>query len=175
MTRRVRGLALGGLVALVVLFASRALLGPARADGDHGPLNPLAPLVGGRWVERDVVGAIECELRWGDEGHSIWERVLVDGEVAAETRYYWHPGELESGSLVMSSVRSDGEVRQGILREDQPGSLEMRFNAHGLDGSGRSYRERIRFLDPDRIVRSLRHVTGEEEILVEERTLTRKR
>ena len=174
MARGVRGILLSAAAAAVVLFASRSLLDVRGAEPDHPRLEPLAPLVGGTW--RDERGS--CTFRWGAEGRSILEHGEdADGAVEYETRYYWHPspGPGAEPTLAWLSIRADGEVRQGIVRQDAPASLESRVNAFAVDGEGRdrNLRERIRFLREDRIVRSVHEWTPEEETLVEERTLAR--
>lgn len=170
MRLRRKWLAAGG----AVLAAAGATFWWTHGDDPRatGPLRPLAPLVG-RWTDPD--SDVQSTYAWGPEGHTLREeRRDADGHEESRT-YFWHPERTpEGGSLALLGVDDEGTVREGILRQDDEGCLELRWNAYRADGGGASYRERLRFLDEDRVVRTLHQKTEEQELLVEERTLRRR-
>ena len=169
--------ALVGAVAVAVLwFASRSLEAPVRTPATPGRLAPLIPLEGGVW-HRDPPspsGPKELRFRWDVGGDLLREEIRDTEDGAVETLYFWHPNKGgEEGSLALWALRAGGEIREGILREDESGGFEIRYNVLVPDGTGASYHERIRFLGPDRMVRSLHKKTEAEETLVEEHTFLR--
>lgn len=169
-----RGLRVGAAAAAVALvfFAARSLRGDGVRAEDRGPLAPLGALVG-VWVDPD--GATRAFV-WGPAGRTLREERRDAGDAVVETvTYYWHPdrGD-ETGSLALVGVAADGAVREGILREDAERSLELRFNAFDPEGGGASYRERLRWLDDDRLLWTLHRKTETAELLVEEHELRRR-
>jgi hypothetical protein len=175
--RAIRGLALGAGAALVILVWNRALVGHPAVRAEDTLLAPLARLVGGTWVDaNDGEAGPTFRFARGAEGSSFVEvEHDAHGAVTREGHYYWHPRKgSEEGSLALFAIGADGEVREGIVREDEPGSIEMRYNALPRDEEGRSLRERIRFLADDRIVRTWYQKTPDLEVLLEERTLVRR-
>lgn len=167
--RRVARIGIAASAAAVVFFAARSLRDGSVRAGETGPLAPLAPLVG-EWV--DPAGATRS-FAWGPEGQTLREaRRDADGGLVETTTYFWHPDKVDgAGSLALLGVAADGSVREGILREDAERSLELRFNAFDAEAGGASYRERLRWLDDDRLLRTLHRKTETAELLVEEHEL----
>jgi len=172
-------LALVAAGALLLVWIGYRLLAGGADALERGPLQPLAGLVG-TWseaAEGEREDGSESTFAWGPAGAFLREeRTDSAGEFLEERLYYWHAARTpEGGSLALLGLDREGTVREGILREDEEGCLELRFNAYPRAGGGASYRERIRFLRPDRLVRSLHAKTEELEVLESERILRRSR
>lgn len=157
--------------AALVFFAARSLRSEDAGGDDRGLLAPLGALVG-TWV--DDAGATRA-FAWGPEGRSLREERRDAADAIVETvTYYWHPDKgAEAGSLALLGIGADGALREGILREDAERSLELRYNAFDPEAVGASYRERLRWLDDDRLLRTLHRKTETAELLVEEHELRR--
>lgn len=171
---RARNVAVGLAVSTLVVVATLSLR-DGEARGASGRLAPLAPLVGGTWVETgDGEDRLQVEYEWTLGGEALRETAIEveTGRQVRETLFGWHPGR-DEGTIAFQSWLADGEVREGILRADDSG-LEMRVVAHGEDGST-LYHERIRFLGEDRLVLTVHRKLETEEILQREATFVRKR
>lgn len=169
MTRRVRFGVVGSLAVLAAVVGTCALR-DGRAETPTR-LQPLERLVRGAW--HDEENGTRTVFEWGMDRQVLHERVTEasSGAAVREVLYFWHP---RKDSLALHAVLAGGEVREGILRPTEEG-FEVRFNAYHPDGGGASYREVLRFLGSDRLVRSVHRMTEEEEILDEEVSLVRKR
>ena len=179
MKRRARRLAIVAAGAVLLAWLGYRLVAGGSESAGRGPLQPLAGLAG-TWSEPPGEGQRDrsaSTFTFGAGGMFLREeRTDPQGAFLEERVYYWHAARTpEGGSLALLGLDREGTVREGILREDDEGCLELRFNSYPRAGGGASYRERIRFLDPDRIVRSLHEKTEEQEVLAEERTLRRSR
>ena len=168
--------------SILVGLAAAALILVATYElrGDGGPttderLAPLADLIGGVWHEEDPAPdgpAARTTFEWTLDGRAVREHTTDgDGAELAEVLHFWHP---RKESLAFQSILASGEVREGILRSIADG-LELRFNAYLDEGGGASYREHLRFLGPDRVIRTVHKKTETEEILDREATFVRKR
>lgn len=169
--RKAAGAVAVAAAAALVFFAARSLRGDEVSAAERGPLAPLAPLVG-VWVDP---GGATRTFAWGAGDRTMREtRRDAAGALAETTTYYWHPDRADGeGSLALLGVAADGAVREGILREDAERSLELRFNAFDVEAGGASFRERLRWLDDDRLLRTLHRKTEAAELLVEEQELRR--
>ena len=115
MAARATSVALGLAAAITVVAATLSLRGGVEAKGS-GRLAPLAPLVGGVWVEQgDGEGRLRSEYEWTLGGEAVRERAVdVDtGRQVRETLFLWHP-QKDGGTLAFTSLLVDGEVREGM-------------------------------------------------------------
>lgn len=143
--------------------------GDSVSASDRGLLAPLAPLEG-TWTD----GSGETRsFVWAEAEQGLVEsRRSTEGSLLETTTYFWHPDRNEgAGSLALVGIASDGAVREGILRQDPDAGLELRFNSFAVEGGGGSFRERLRWLDDGRMLRTLHQRGGDSEILVAEEIL----
>lgn len=165
----------GGLITVLVVAGTWALLDGDSDTPDHGRLEALQPLADGVWYER---GEKEDEWRsrsvyeWAMNGEQLLEHVVdpASGAVLREGRFFWHGGKQEIG---YQAQLPGGELREGMLRPDEHG-FELRYSAYQPDGATADHRVRIRFLENGGSLWTVHRKTEDAEILDHEMTFVRK-
>ncbi len=168
-------LIVGGLITVLVVAGTWALVDGDSQTQDHGRLEPLTPLTQGVWYER---GDDENEWRsrtvyeWTMDGEQLLEHVVdpSTGATLREGLFFWHGGKQK---LAYQAHLPGGEFRDGILHAIDNGLL-MQYNAFQADGETVPYKLRIRFLEDGGALWTVHRKTEDAEILDHESSFVRK-
>ncbi len=170
----------GGLIAVLVVAGTWAVLDGGSQAQNHGRLEPLTPLTQGVWYER---GDDETEWRsrtvyewapyeWALGGEQLLEHVVdaSSGDTLREGRFYWQ-GIREY--IAYEAHLPGGEIRRGIVRSTENG-LAMQYSTIRTEGLEGNYKLRIRFLENGDSLWTVHRKTEDAEILDHETSFVRK-